>query len=133
MPDEAGKVLVAEDDLSIRELIQTQLRLAGYETRAAHNGREALDQVMLWRPDVLLLDINMPTLDGFGVLEGLKSLDPRRRVAVMVLTARHSSEDVRRAISLGAKDFLRKPFTQTELLSRVRRLRRPRQPAYVLG
>jgi DNA-binding response OmpR family regulator len=86
---------------------------------------------MLWRPEVLLLDINMPTLDGFAVLEGLKSLDPRRRAAVMALTARHSSEDVRRAISLGARDLLRKHFTQTELFNRVRRLRRPRQPMYI--
>ncbi|MGC1305558.1 MAG: response regulator [Caulobacteraceae bacterium] len=133
MADALAKVLVAEDDTAIRELIQTQLRLAGYETFSAHNGREALDRVRDWRPQAMLLDINMPVLDGFGVLEELKTADPERRVAVMVLTARHSGEDVRRAIALGAKDFLRKPFTHTDLVNRVRRLLRPRPSAYLQG
>jgi DNA-binding response OmpR family regulator len=133
MADALSKVLVAEDDTAIRELIQTQLRLAGYDTFSAHNGREALDRVRDWRPHAMLLDINMPVVDGFGVLEELQVLDPERRVAVMVLTARHSGEDVRRAIALGAKDFLMKPFTHTDLVNRVRRLLRPRPAVYLRG
>jgi DNA-binding response OmpR family regulator len=131
MPNEGCRILIAEDDPSIRDLIQTHLRLAGYETFTAHNGREAMDRIAELRPRAMLLDINMPVLDGFGVLGELQKVDPGRELAVMVLTARHSGEDVRRAISLGAKDFLRKPFSHTELLARVRRLSRPRPTAYV--
>jgi DNA-binding response OmpR family regulator len=131
MGDEHCRILIAEDDASIRDLIQTHLRLAGYETFTAHNGHEALHRIVELRPRCLLLDINMPGLDGFGVLSQLKAVDAAREVAVMVLTARHSSEDVRKAISLGAKDFLKKPFTHTELLARVKRLSRPRPSAYL--
>jgi DNA-binding response OmpR family regulator len=124
------RVLVAEDDPAIRELIRARLTTAGYDTHTAHNGREALQRMRSLKPDALLLDINMPELDGFGVLEALRAEEPIRHIPVLVLTARHGEEDVKRAVSLGAKDFLTKPFNDGQLLARVARLlRRPIAPA----
>jgi two-component system OmpR family response regulator len=121
MPDNR-KILVAEDDAGVRELIRTHLRMAGYDVHVARTGVEALSGVRLLEPIALILDINMPELDGFGVLEALHR--NAVRVPVLVMTARHAEEDVHRAVSLGAKDYLTKPFSEGQLLARVIRLLR---------
>jgi len=123
MPSDT-RILVAEDDAGIRDIIRTRLQMAGYQVEIARNGVEALSKLQTWRPAAVILDINMPELDGFGVLE---ALGPRaRETPILVLTARHAAEDVRRAIGLGAKDYLAKPFTESQLLARVARLLRAR-------
>jgi two-component system OmpR family response regulator len=115
------RILIAEDDAGIRDIIRTRLHMAGYEVETARNGVVALSKLSTWRPAA-----NMPELDGFGVLEALgqdAGLTP-----ILVLTARHAAEDVRRAIGLGAKDYLAKPFSESQLLARVARLlRTPRR------
>jgi len=121
-----AKVLVAEDDNSVRDLIRTHLTLTGYEVGVARNGAEALNRAASFQPDAMVVDINMPELDGFGLLEALRANG--RLVPTLVLTARHASEDVRRAISLGAKDYLTKPFSEGQLLARVARLLRAPAP-----
>lgn len=122
-----SKILVAEDDHDVRELIRTRLALAGYEVHAARNGADALSRVSSFRPNAMVLDINMPELDGFGVLEALRARG--LHIPVLVLTARHAADDVRRAISLGAKDYLTKPFAEAQLQARVVRLLRAPTPA----
>ncbi len=122
------KILIAEDDSGIRDLVRTRLRIAGYDPHTAKTGREAVERALQLRPQAMILDINMPELDGFGVLVALKQHDPHLHLPTLVLTARHSSDDVRRAISLGAKDYLTKPFTEAQLLARVARLMRCRAP-----
>lgn len=115
-------ILVAEDDHDVRELIRTRLTAAGFDVHTAHNGAEALARVSTMKPNAMVLDINMPEVDGFSVLAELKArgcLFP-----VLVLTARHAADDVRRAVSLGAKDYLTKPFTEAQLQARVARLLR---------
>ena len=117
-------ILVAEDDGDIREVIRAQLRSCGYETIMARNGVEALQRIRSHAPVAMILDINMPEMDGFGVLAELKS-KPGWFPPTLVLTARHAAEDVRRAIGLGAKDYLTKPFSEAQLKARVARLMRP--------
>lgn len=119
------RVLVVEDDAPIRQLIRTRLRLADYDVHIARNGKEALRRIHELRPDAMVLDINMPELDGFGVLQAMREDRSSPRPATMVLTARDAEEDVRRALMLGAKDYLTKPFNETQLLARVSRLLRP--------
>jgi DNA-binding response OmpR family regulator len=116
------RILVVEDDLGIRELIRTRLTLAGYDVHTARNGSEALSRIYALRPAAMILDINMPEVDGFQVLKHLQS--EGRRLPTLVLTARHAAEDVRLAVGLGAKDYLTKPFTETQLMARVSRLLR---------
>ena len=120
------RILVVEDDPIILELITTRLDIAGYDTYFARDGFEGLARLHELRPSALVLDLNMPRLDGFGLLrkmplEGLKT-------PTMVLTARNQPDDVRKAIALGARDFLAKPFRDDQLLQRVGRLLR-RAPA----
>ncbi len=126
-------ILVAEDDAGVRELIRTHLDAAGYDTHTAINGVEALMRIGELKPDGLVLDINMPEMDGFGVLEVLRDAPAEARLPVLVLTARHAADDVRRAVGLGAKDYLTKPFNDAQLLARVARLlRAPIAPSPIL-
>jgi two-component system OmpR family response regulator len=116
------RILVVEDDPVILDLITTRLDLAGYDTYFARDGFEGLARLHELRPSALVLDLNMPRLDGFGMLrkmplEGLYT-------PTMVLTARNQPDDVRMAIALGARDFLAKPFKEEQLLQRVGRLLR---------
>ena len=120
-----GRVLVVDDDPAVLELITTRLSIAGYQTFAARDGQEAISRLSEIRPTAMVLDINMPRLDGFGVLREMRQMRMTGKVAVMVLTARSQSDDVQRAVELGARDFLSKPFKDNQLLSRVARLLRP--------
>lgn len=124
------RILVAEDDPAIRDLVRTHLSMAGYDVHTANNGVEAVARALALRPNAMVLDINMPELDGFGVLRALKAQGRGANIAVLVLTARLVTDDVRQAIALGAKDYLTKPFTEAQLMARVGRLlRAPPAPA----
>lgn len=119
-----SRLLVVDDDPMILELLVTRLDLAGYQVAAARDGHEALKRVADGHPHAMILDVNMPRLDGFGVLRHLKSTGRITTLPVMVLTARHQAGDVQEAILLGAKDFLAKPFKDNQLFLRVERLLR---------
>ena len=116
------RVLVVEDDAFLLELITTRLELAGFDTRSARDGSQALQRLTEFRPEAMVLDINMPVLDGFGVLIHMKAQGLIEKTPTMVLTARNSPEDVSKAIGLGARDYLSKPFKDEQLIARVGRL-----------
>jgi len=118
------RILVVDDDRAILELVCTRLSLAGYDAFNARNGREALARLNSLRPAAMVLDLSMPELDGFGVLEAMGKVGTAR-APTLVLTARHSAADVKRAVGLGARDYLTKPFNADQLLRRVSRLFRP--------
>ena len=110
----------------LSELLTIRLELAGYRTAIAVDGFRAMDIINLTQPNAIVLDINMPRMDGFAVLAALAKRPPGRRPPVLVLTARNAPDDVRKCIALGAKDYLTKPFDAGRLLKRVDRLvRRP--------
>lgn len=119
-----SRILVVDDDPLIIELLVTRLELAGYQVVAARDGHEALKRVSDFHPHGMILDVNMPELDGFGVLRHLKSTGRIMTLPVMILTARYQASDVQEAIALGAKDFLAKPFKDNQLFLRVERLLR---------
>lgn len=116
-----GKVLVVDDDASIRELLSVRLGVLGYQVVTARDGGAALDRISEFKPDAVILDLAMPRLDGFGVLERL-GRDKLASLPVLVMSANTSAFDVKRAIRLGAKDYLAKPFGEAQLLRRVSRL-----------
>lgn len=126
-----ARVFVAEDDRGVLDLVVTRLTLAGYDTAYGRDGWEAVAGIQQIRPAAIVLDINMPNLDGFGVLEVLRKKTELATIPVMVLTARNAPDDVQRALALGARDFLAKPFDDAQLLARVARLLRPRRQASV--
>lgn len=124
------RVLVVEDDAFLLELITTRLEIAGFDTRSARDGSQALQRLAEFRPEAMVLDINMPVLDGFGVLMHMQAQGLTEKTPTMVLTARNSPEDVSKAIKLGARDYLSKPFKDEQLIARVGRLLvRSRAPA----
>lgn len=123
-------IFVADDDRMILELIETRLQLAGYPTAHGRSGWEAIKGIAEVRPAGVILDVNMPGLDGFQVLKQMKESPLLAQIPVMMLTARNAPGDVKAAIALGARDFLAKPFDDAQLLARVGRLlRRPRRLA----
>jgi DNA-binding response OmpR family regulator len=122
LPESNGpRILVVDDDESIVDLVATRLMMAGYRTIKATDGFEAIRHLKDHRPHAMVLDINMPGLDGFGVLEHMAK-PASHKAATLVLTARHNAGDVEKAIRLGAKDYLAKPFDDRLLLARVARL-----------
>ena len=116
------RVLVVDDDRAIVDLITTRLDLAGYQTFFAREGFEGLARLHELRPAALVVDVNMPRLDGLGMLRKMKLEGLLERTPTMVLTARNQPDDVRLAIELGARDFLTKPFQDDQLIARVGRL-----------
>ena len=112
-----ARILVAEDETSLNDLLQDALRMSGYETISAKHGLEALRLIREEKPDLVILDINMPQLDGFGVIEKLRN--ENNNVPVIVLTARDQNDDKSIGFGLGADDFVTKPFGLEELLMRV--------------
>lgn len=128
--ERARRVLVVDDDPHIVELIVTRLELAGFDTRTARNGADAIQRLADFRPEAMVLDINMPVLDGFGVLAHMKAHDLCAKTPTMVLTARNNAGDVAKAVQMGARDYLSKPFNDAQLVQRVGRLlARPRAVA----
>jgi two-component system OmpR family response regulator len=111
------QILVADDDEAICDTVEDALHLAGYATLRARNGEEALDQTRKHRPSLIILDVNMPKLNGFDVANKLNAL--KIDIPIIFLTARHSREDVVSGLKIGADDYIKKPFGIEELLLRV--------------
>ena len=117
MTTSLARILIAEDEMSLNDLLQDALRMNGYETISAKHGLEALRLTREEKPDLVILDINMPQIDGFEVLEKLRK--ENNNVPVIVLTARDQKDDKATGFGLGADDFVTKPFGLEELLLRV--------------
>jgi two-component system, OmpR family, response regulator MprA len=117
-----AQVLLAEDDRAVRSSLVRALRLEGYEVRAVANGAEALDALRASRPDVLLLDVSMPVVDGLTVCRVLRA--EHDRVPILMLTARTETSDRVAGLDAGADDYLPKPFDLDELFARIRALLR---------
>jgi len=120
------KVLVVDDVAANRELLQGHLDDLGYDVREARDGVEALEAVAAEEPDLILLDIDMPRLDGIAVCEQLKAHPTRRLIPIVILTASNDRSTRLRGIAAGADDFLSKPFDAKELLVRTKVLLRQR-------
>ena len=112
------KVLIVDDEPSITELLSTALRYEGFEVESAASGSEALHAVEAGRPDVVLLDVQLPDLDGFAVQSRLTNVGVK--VPIIFLTARHGTADKVRGLTMGADDYITKPFSVDELVARVR-------------
>ncbi len=122
-------VLVVEDDEAVRELVVRTLSGDGHTIIAARDGLEALAIIETTMPDAVVLDVHMPNMNGFEVLNHLRSMDDTENVPILMLTARGSLADVQRAKNLGATDFICKPFATRLLLRRVDRMLNPQEEA----
>jgi len=121
----AELILIVDDEAGVRELLGDALRIAGSETATASDGMSALTAIRTKKPDLLIIDINMPLMDGFELVERLRSTGDN--TPALMLSARADRIDVTRGLTLGADDYVTKPFGLEELLLRVKAILRRAQ------
>lgn len=119
-----GTLLLVDDDAMLRAVLAAHLRYAGFDVREADNGRTCLDLAAELRPDLIVMDVAMPVMDGIEATRRLKAEDATRDIPVIMLTASARSEDLVVALETGAQEYVRKPFEMSELLARVRTVHR---------
>jgi len=135
-PNPAKKILVIEDDLGLAEFIQYQIKREGYDVLIALRGEDGLSQAHQWRPDLILLDIMMPEMDGWTVCQRLREISD---VPIIFTTALGAERDVVRGLEMGADDYLIKPFGPKELIARIQAVvrrheqNRPKGRPYING
>ncbi len=121
MPQSKSAVLLVEDDEFLAELYATKLNLEGFEVLAATDGKKGLKLAQTRRPDLVLLDIVLPKLDGFEVLRALKADPATKAIPVILLTNLSQKEEVQRGLELGASDYLIKAhFMPTEVIKKIK-------------
>jgi len=115
------RVLVVDDEERILNFLKSKLKVSGYEVLTASNGVEALEQVQAQEPDLVVLDVMMPKMDGFETLKELRTFSS---VPVIILSAKGANADKVKGLALGADDYLAKPFSPDELVARIEAVRR---------
>ena len=119
--DELVKILVVEDDATIRTLLEMALLGAGFkDVKSSARGDEGLDAIKRTKPDLVLLDLMLPGLDGFAIAKRIREMPELAATKIIMLTARTQNEDIVRGLSCGADDYVTKPFDRLVLLARVR-------------
>ena len=120
----ASKILIADDNVANCELLEAYLADIDCEVRMAVDGKDTLDQVASFQPDLILLDIMMPKLNGFEVCKKIKEDAQNRRIMILMVTALDERGDIERAVAAGTDDFLSKPVQKVELIKRVQTMLR---------
>ncbi|QDV58237.1 response regulator [Rosistilla oblonga] len=123
------KVLVVEDDLSVAEVLVYNLKKEGFEVSRALDGRDALNQARLKLPDLVILDVMLPSLNGLEVCRTLRASEDTKNISILMLTAKSEDSDQIAGFSIGADDYVCKPFSVAVLLQRVKALLRRREQA----
>ncbi len=113
------KILVIDDEPNIVQTLQDRLEMNEYRVYTAHNGRDGLDKFDREKPDVILLDVIMPVMDGLEMLETLRKRPDGQDVSIIMLTARSQTQDIARANACGIDDYIVKPFDLSELLAKI--------------
>ena len=119
-PQRTPTILIADDEPDVRDLVAYRLSRSGYELLEARDGEEALRLALERLPDLAVLDVMMPKLDGYELTGRLRAAEATRTMPIIMLTARAQEADITRAFEVGADDYLRKPFNPDELVARVR-------------
>jgi CRP-like cAMP-binding protein/CheY-like chemotaxis protein len=113
------KILLIEDDQIVRDNTAEILQLANYEVLTAENGKTGLEKAKVFKPDLIICDILMPELDGYGVMQIAMRNKDLQRIPIIFMSAKTKHEDIRKGMDLGASDYITKPFEESELLSAV--------------
>lgn len=113
------KILIAEDSSTIRAIVEHKLTHSGFEVHSAKDGEEAWEKIREVKPDLILLDVIMPAMDGFQVLSKIKNDEDLRNIPIIFLTSKGMEADMVKGFELGAVDYIVKPFSPDVLLARV--------------
>lgn len=119
-----NKILIADDNEANRELIEAYLAGMDAEIEIAVDGQDTLDKITAFKPDLVLLDVMMPKLNGFEVCQQIKSDDATKQTMILMVTALNELGDIERAVNAGTDDFLSKPVNRIELIKRVENMLR---------
>ena len=114
------KILIAEDEPDIRDLIAFTLRFAGYEVAAANNGEEAVQMALREFPDLILMDVRMPRMTGYDACRVMKADPELKDIPIVFLSAKGQESEIKIGMDAGAEDYLLKPFAPDQLTDRVR-------------
>lgn len=114
-----AKLLIAEDERDIRELITFTLRYAGHEVHQATNGEEALNMAKELVPDLILMDVRMPKMTGYEACRHIKAEDKLKNIPVVFLSAKGQETEIQTGLDVGATDYILKPFAPDQLIKRV--------------
>ena len=117
-----AKILIAEDERDIRDLVAFTLRFAGYEVVAVENGAEAVDAALVEMPDLILMDVRMPRMTGYEACRQIKADERVRHIPVVFLSAKGQDSEIQTGIEAGASEYLLKPFAPMELTEKVREM-----------
>lgn len=117
-----AKILVAEDERDIRDLIAFTLRFSGYEVVTVENGEEAVNTAYAEMPDLILLDVRMPRMTGYEACQKMKADEKLKDIPIVFLSAKGQEAEIRTGMELGAMEYLLKPFAPMELTARVKEL-----------
>lgn len=115
------KILLVEDDRTFSSIIAIGLRSKGYNVETAFDGIEGLKKVLGYKPDLVILDVNMPKLSGFDVAKKLKETDEFKKIPIIMLTALSQNTNIQRGYSLGVEDYLIKPFNVEHLFIKIKK------------
>ncbi len=117
-----GKILVVDDEINITQILEFSIGAEGYEVIAAQNGEEAIDKARREQPDLIILDIMMPIIDGYEACRILKANPLTKNIPVILLTAKGRDIDKRLGYEVGATDYIIKPFSPNKLIDKIHRL-----------
>ena len=117
-----GKILVVDDEVNITQILEFSIGAEGYEVIAAQNGEEAIDKARREQPDLIILDIMMPIIDGYEACRILKANPLTKHIPVILLTAKGRDIDRRLGYEVGATDYIVKPFSPNKLIDRIHQL-----------
>ena len=116
------KVLIVDDEPNILLSLGFLVQKAGYQTQTAEDGQSALDAVKAWQPDLILLDVNMPVMDGFEVCQRLRADQNQQSLKIIILTAKGRNIEKEKGLALGADDYITKPFSNASVVERINQL-----------
>ena len=117
-----GKILVVDDEINITQILEFSIGAEGYEVISAQNGEEAIDKARREQPDLIILDIMMPIIDGYEACRILKANPLTKNIPVVLLTAKGRDIDKRLGYEVGATDYIIKPFSPNKLIDRIHEL-----------
>ena len=117
-----GKILVVDDEINITQILEFSIGAEGYEVIAAQNGEEAIDKARREQPDLIILDIMMPIIDGYEACRILKANPLTKNIPVILLTAKGRDIDKRLGYEVGATDYIIKPFSPNKLIDKIQKL-----------
>jgi DNA-binding response OmpR family regulator len=120
MSQSVKRVLVVDDEVHVIQLVDLALRTEGFEVIAACDGQEALLKAVSEKPDVILLDVNLPDINGFEVCKRLKAGENTRRIPVLFLSAMSQEQKIEQGLSVGAAAYITKPFQMKSLIQKIR-------------